>query len=266
MIQLMNGDCLKLMKEIPDESVDMVLCDLPYGTTACKWDCRIQLDALWPEYKRIVKPRSAIVLFGSQPFTSILVSSNLSMFKYSWIWEKNRATGHVHAKNRPMKKHEDICVFSKGTTVHEGQSNNRMIYNPQGLIKMPEGTVRKRNDLGDDTVLSKRKSHHQTEYEWGNYPTSILKFDVEIGKGRYHQAQKPVALLEYLIRTYTFENDTVLDNCMGSASTGVACINTGRNFIGIEKDAAVFEIAKSRIDNMEVQMKLFDEQKTFECY
>ena len=247
MIKLYQGDCLEIMKDIPDGSIDMILCDLPYGTTACKWDSVIPFKPLWESYERIIKDDGAIVLFGSEPFNSALIMSNPNLFKYEWIWVKNRATGHVHAKNKPMKQHENICVFSKGATIHASQSKNRMIYNPQGLVKMPDGTIRKRNDKGDDTVMSHRKSHHSTPYEQTGYPTSILHFDIEMGDKRFHPTQKPVALLEYLIKTYSNEGETVLDNCMGSGSTGVACINTGRNFIGIEKDEKYFNIAKERL-------------------
>ena len=146
MIKLYQGDCLEIMKDIPDGSIDMILCDLPYGTTACKWDSVIPFKPLWESYERIIKDDGAIVLFGSEPFNSALIMSNPNLFKYEWIWVKNRATGHVHAKNKPMKQHENICVFSKGATIHASQSKNRMIYNPQGLVKMPDGTIRKRND------------------------------------------------------------------------------------------------------------------------
>ena len=246
-IKLMQGDCLDKMNEIPDNSVNLILCDLPYGSTACSWDVVIPFDKLWEQYRRVIKRDGAIVLFGSQPFTSLLIASQIDLFKYSWVWVKNRATGHVHSKNKPMKKHEDICVFSFGSTVHKSQAKNRMKYNPQGLIKMTEGVVRKRNDKGDDTVLSYRESHHITKYEYKNYPDSILYYDIEMGKKRFHPTQKPVLLLEYLIKTYTDEGDVVLDNCMGSGSTGVACVNTNRNFIGIEKDYDYFCISEKRI-------------------
>ena len=246
--KLLHGDCLEVMKEIPDKSIDMILCDLPYGTTACKWDTPIDLSELWIQYKRVIKDGRAIVLFASQPFTSKLVSSNFGWFKYSWVWMKNRATGHVHAKNKPMKIHEDVCVFSNGVTIHEGQSINRMVYYPQGLEKMPKGTPRRtRHDSGDDTVMSARKSHKPTEYTHTGYPVSVVQFQIEMNDKRFHPTQKPVALCEYLIKTYTNKGETVLDNTMGSGSTGVACVNTNRNFIGIELDDKYFEIAKQRI-------------------
>lgn len=248
--ELHNGDCLELMKGIPSGSVDLILCDLPYGTTACSWDTQINLDSLWEEYRRLVTPVGAILLFGSEPFSSFLRMKAIDLYKYDWIWMKNRATGHVHAKNKPMKKHEIISVFSKGTTVHKGQSKSRMTYNPQGLEKMPEGTPRRaRNDKGDNTCFAKRASHHATEYEFTGYPTSILEFGIEMGDKRYHPTQKPVALLEYLILTYTEPGALVLDNCMGGGSTGVACVRTNRNFIGIELEEKSFSVAKKRIES-----------------
>ena len=227
----------------------MILADLPYGTTACSWDVVIPFEPLWIHYKRVIKKNGAIVLFGTEPFSSMLRSSNISMYKYDWIWEKNRATGHVHSKNKPMRLHENISVFSFGVTLHEGQSNNRMVYFPQGLEKMPDGTPRRtRNDAGDDSVMSRRKSHKSTVYEFTNYPVSILRYAVDVNNGnRFHPTQKPVALLEYLIRTYTQEGETVLDNTMGSGSTGVACINTNRDFVGIELDEKYYRIAENRI-------------------
>lgn len=244
MIELLQGDCLELMNQIEDQSVDMVLCDLPYGTTACSWDVVIPLDAIWEAYRRVIRPNGAIILTGSQPFTSTLVISAIDIFKYALVWEKSRATGHVHAKNKPMKRHEDVLVFSTGTTVHASQSSNRMTYNPQGLTRKEKPTVRK-NRGASDAVMGLRPSHRDTMQEFENYPDSILYASSE-GK-TVHPTQKPVALMEYLIRTYTNEGDVVLDNCMGSGTTGVACVNTGRKFIGIEKDPHYFEIAKSRI-------------------
>jgi site-specific DNA-methyltransferase (adenine-specific) len=248
---LWNGDCLEVMNGIPDKSVDMILCDLPYGTTACAWDTPIDLSELWKQYKRVIKDGRAIVLFASQPFTSKLVSSNFEWFKYSWVWMKNRATGHVHAKNKPMKIHEDVCVFSNGVTIHEGQSVNRMVYYPQGLEKMPEGTPRRtRHDSGDDTVMSARKSHKPTEYTFTGYPVSVVQFPIEMNDKRFHPTQKPLALCEYLINTYSKEGELVLDNCMGGGSSGVASLNTNRRFIGIELDTTYCGTAKQRIQDI----------------
>lgn len=243
-IEIIEGDCLEVMKEIPDQSVDMVLCDLPYGTTACAWDAIIPLVPMWAAYKRVLTSTGAIVLTASQPFTTILIGSNLDWFKYELIWEKTRATGHVHAKNKPMKKHENVLVFSPGTTVHASQSSTRMTYNPQGLIRKETPTVRKKGGAAD-TVMGSRPSHKDVLQEFENYPSSVLEFASE--GSTVHPTQKPVALFEYLIRTYTNEGDTVLDNTMGSGTTGVACLNTGRNFIGIEKDPMYFGVAERRL-------------------
>jgi site-specific DNA-methyltransferase (adenine-specific) len=248
-IKLIQGDCLDMLKEIKSGSIDFILTDPPYGTTACKWDSVIPLEPMWGQLKRVIKPNGAIVMTASQPFTSSLVMSNPAWFKYSWVWCKNRATGHVHAKNKPMKQHEDVCVFSGGNTLHKGQSPNRMNYFPQGLIELPKGTKRRtRNDAGDDAVMGKRKSHKETECTHSGYPISLIEFNVDVNNGkRLHPTQKPVALMEYLIKTYTNENETVLDFTMGSGTTGVACINTNRAFIGIELDESYFEIAQQRI-------------------
>lgn len=242
------GDCLEVMKQIPDKSIDMILADLPYGTTACKWDSLIDLPKLWIEYKRIIKDNRAIVMFGSQPFTTMLIASNIDWFKYCWIWKKNRATGHVHAKNRPMKIHEDICVFSEGNTLHEGQSVKRMPYYPQGLTEMEGGTKRRtRNDAGDNAVMGKRKSHKESLWTHTGYPTSIIEFDIEMNEKRFHETQKPLPLCEYLINTYSREGETVLDNCIGGGTTAIACLNTKRNFIGIEKEQTNYDVTEKRI-------------------
>ena len=244
--KLMLGDCLERMKEIPDGSVDLVLTDPPYGTTACKWDAVIPFEPMWKEVKRVLKPNGAAVFTASQPFTSALVMSNVQWHKYCLVWEKTRATGHVHAKNKPMKKHEDIVVFSSGTTVHSSQSDTRMTYNPQGLVRKEKPTVRKAGGASE-AVMGSRPSHKDTVQEFEGYPTSILCSASE--GATVHPTQKPVALMEYLIRTYTNEGETVLDFTMGSGTTGVACANTGRKFIGIERDEDYFQIAQRRIDD-----------------
>ncbi|EPH6014725.1 TPA: site-specific DNA-methyltransferase [Yersinia enterocolitica] len=247
---LLQGNCLELMHEIPDTSIDMILCDLPYGTTNCSWDSVIPFDPLWEQYKRVIRGSGAIVLTASQPFTSALVMSNIGWFKYQWVWKKNRATGHVHAKNKPMKIHEDVCVFSSGVTLHQGQSENRMAYYPQGLTELPPGTKRRtRNDAGDNSVMAKRKSHKETLCTHTGYPLSVIEFPVDVNNGkRVHPTQKPLSLMEYLILTYTNKGDTVLDNCMGSGTTGVACVNTMRDFVGMELDQKYFQIASDRIN------------------
>jgi len=204
---------------------------------------------MWEQLKRIIKPNGAIVMTASQPFTSRLIMSNPSQFKYSWVWCKNRATGHVHAKNRPMKQHEDVCVFSSGNTLHKGQSDNRMEYYPQGLIELPSGTKRRaRNDAGDNAVMGKRASHKETIASHSNYPISLIEFSVDVNNGeRVHPTQKPVTLMEYLIKTYTNEGETVLDFTAGSFTTGVACVNLNRKFIGIELDKDYFDAGVNRI-------------------
>ena len=244
-MKLYKGDCLELMKSIPDGSIDAIITDPPYGTTACKWDSVIPFDLMWEQLNRIIKPNGAIVLFGSEPFSSALRMSNIKNYKYDWVWDKLSATNFVHAKNKPMKQHENISVFSLGTTIHKGQSKNRMEYYPQELIQINK----KRNKtINSDISFSKRPSH-KDEFitTHTNYPKTILSFKRDKG---FHPTQKPISLMEYLIKTYTNENETVLDFTMGSGSTGVACVNTNRNFIGIEMDNNYFEIAEKRINEL----------------
>ena len=236
--KLILGDCLEVMKDIPDASVDMVLADLPYGTTACKWDTVLDLAVLWAQYERVAKENAAIVLFGAQPFTSALVMSRPELFKYQWVWNKVKASGHLNAKRRPMQQHEDVLVFSRGTPA----------YNPQGLVYGEFSNVRPAHGKKDDTTYGSQVNDFGTA-KAGNYPKSIIEFSKPNDRERVHPTQKPVALLEYLIKTYTNEGETVLDNTMGSGSTGVACANTGRKFIGIEKEPKYFEIAEKRIFN-----------------
>lgn len=236
-IELWCGDCLELMRNIPDKSVDMVLCDLPYGTTACKWDSIIPFEPLWEQYNRIIKDNGAIVLFGSEPFSTTLRMSNLEKYKYDWVWNKKLAGNGILAKKQPLKIHENIMVF------------NTTIYFPQ----MTKGKLRTKmtGGMGTNQCDTLRdSSSYQKEYMSDEYyPQSIQEFSMAgMRKNRLHPTQKPVALLEYLIKTYTNENETVLDNCMGSGSTGVACVNTDRKFIGIELDNTYFEIAKERIN------------------
>lgn len=247
MWKLHNGDCLEIMKNIPDKSIDMILCDLPYGTTACKWDTIIPFEPLWKQYKRIIKSNGAIVLTASQPFTSALVMSNLPMFKYEWVWSKSRAVGFPNAKNKPMNAHENILVFSQGDCAN--RCHNRMEYNPQGLVlvnKKVNGIKECKGDVGGHGFA--RPSHKaERVQEFTGFPQSVLFVNNE-GK-TVHPTQKPVALFEYLIKTYTNEGETVLDNCAGSGTTGVACQNTNRNCIMIEKDAGYCEIIRSRMVN-----------------
>lgn len=229
------------MKKIPDNSVDMILCDLPYGTTACRWDSIIPFDDLWAQYNRVTKKNAAIVLFAAQPFTTKLIHSNLKDFKYNWYWIKRNATGHCFSKFQPMRKVEDICVFYK----------KQPVYNPQGLTKLEKPIIR-RKKAAVDSVYKIDASENISKTEYTNYPKNIIEFKHD--KDKLHPTQKPVQLLEYLIKTYTNENETVLDNCMGSGSTGAACINTNRNFIGIELDDGYFKIATERIGNALVEL------------
>ena len=238
-MNLIFGDCLEKMKDIPDGSVDMILTDPPYGKTACKWDTVIPFDPMWKELNRIIKPNGAIVLFASQPFTSALVMSNLKMFRYDWIWNGFRAANFAQAPYMPLKNCENIVVFSSATIA--SNSTNRMQYNPQGLVNINK--VCKGKKANDHRPNREPQSDYiQTKT---GYPTQILEFRKDTKP--VHPTQKPVPLLEYLIKTYTNEGETVLDFTMGAGSTGVACVNTGREFIGIEKDEKYFKIAENRI-------------------
>ncbi len=232
MIALHHGDCLSIMPTLEAGSVDMILCDLPYGTTALKWDSVIPLEPLWKEYKRLIKPNGAIVLFGSQPFTSALVMSNPKWFRYCWVWEKNSPSGFLQAKQRPLKYHEDIAIFSRRSHV----------YNPQ--------TTRTRKRIAKSGVNTGKQHWRklfqaETDNKGKANPHSVIF--CETVENAVHPTQKPAPLLQYLIRTYTNEGDIVLDNCMGSGSTGVACALEERSFIGIEQDKGYFEIAQKRI-------------------
>ena len=236
---LMQGDCLERMKEIPDGSVDMVMCDLPYGTTACSWDSIIPFEPLWEAYRRVCKKNAAIVLTASQPFTSALVMSNVKDFKYCWVWDKvNRYTGALLANKMPMKRHEDVVVFYRALPTYNKQFREGKPYS----VKRTKGHG---GYVGDASSEQTRVGENDGKH---HNPCSIIeiKGDNKLEHGK-HPTQKPVALMEYLIRTYTNPNELVLDNTMGSGTTGVACMNTGRRFIGIERDEKYFEIAKTRI-------------------
>jgi DNA modification methylase len=244
---LYKGDCLEVMKSIPDGSVDAIITDPPYGTTACKWDSVIDFELMWKQLNRIIKPNGAIVLFGSQPFTSALIMSNPKMFKYDLVWQKPKGTGHLNAKKQPMRDKEDVLLFYK----------KQCTYNPQ----MTEGTPYK-DKAGKDHAKSTSMTDsygNYTNYREVNkgvrYPKQVQKFGV-VERGTLHPTEKPVELMEYLIKTYTNENETVLDFTMGSGSTGVACKNTNRNFIGIEQDEKYFKIAEERINKQEKQLKI----------
>ncbi|MFA5053322.1 MAG: site-specific DNA-methyltransferase [Parcubacteria group bacterium] len=241
-VTLFCGDCLAIMPTLPDHCADMILADLPYGTTACKWDTVIPFEPLWAQYKRIIKPRGAIVLFGSQPFTSALVMSNPEWFRYCWVWDKKLAGNGILANVQPLKIHEDVCVFSR----------NGHTYNPQNVT----GRGRWKGGIKDKHGTF---NNAESPLVWSNeyHPVSIMEFSgAAMRNSRVHPTQKPVALCEYLIRTYTNEGETVLDNVCGSGTTLVACINTGRNGIGIEQDAGYFAIAQRRVNEAQQQIAM----------
>jgi site-specific DNA-methyltransferase (adenine-specific) len=251
-IKLYNGDCLEIMKQIPDKSIDLIVCDPPFGTIACEWDNILDFKEMWAQYERIIKDDRAIVLFGSGQFTYKLISSNEDLYRYKWIWYKSKRGNFVNAKNRPMTAYEEAMVFSKATTANG--SKNKMLYNPQGLIS--KTTIRHDNGTRFGTMAGKRPSHQEvTISEFTNYPCDVLEFASE--PNPLHPTQKPIALIEYLIRTYSNEGDVVLDNCMGSGTTGVAAVKSKRSFIGIELDEGYFEIAKNRIENEKNTLTLF---------
>lgn len=256
-IQLFNADCLEAMNDIPDGSVDAIITDLPYGTTACKWDVIIPLDELWSQFSRLVREDGAICLFSAQPFTSVLISSNLKMYRYSWIWNKVHGGNFQLANIQPLRVTEDICIFSKSKSANGAKVKCRYFpvmekrdkpYSRRGKTK------RSFSWLHDSSMTQVEKTYHE------RCPNNILVFTKDFGKGRLHPTQKPVALLEYLVKTYTNEDETVLDATMGSGTTGVACVRTNRRFIGIEKDEKYFNIAKARIEKaseMPLQQELF---------
>jgi site-specific DNA-methyltransferase (adenine-specific) len=251
-IKLYNGDCLEIMRQIPDKSIDLIVCDPPFGTIACEWDNILDFKEMWAQYERIIKDDRAIVLFGSGQFTYKLISSNEDLYRYKWLWYKSKRGNFVNAKNRPMTAYEEAMVFSKATTANG--SKNKMLYNPQGLIS--KTTIRHDNGTRFGTMAGKRPSHQEvTISEYTNYPCDVLEFESE--GNPQHPTQKPVALIEYLIRTYSNEGDVVLDNCMGSGTTGVAAVKSKRSFIGIELDEGYFEIAKNRIENEKNTLTLF---------
>ena len=246
-IDLRLGDCLEVMKTIEDNSIDAIITDPPYGTTACKWDSVIDFELMWEQLNRIIKPNGAIVLFGSEPFSSALRMSNIKNYKYDWIWVKSTSAGFIHAKNMPMKRTENLSVFSLGSMGHKTQlGDNRMEYYPQDLIKVDK--IHKRPNTGCVNVIGARPSHKKEfKVEYTNYPKNILNFARGNNKN-VHPTQKPVDLMEYLIKTYTQENEMVLDFTMGSGTTALACMNTDRNFIGIELEEKYYEIAKKRVE------------------
>jgi len=264
MIKLLKGDCLELMKDIPNGSIDMILADLPYGTTACKWDTIIPFEPLWMQYKRIIKDNGAIVLTASQPFTSALVMSNIKMFKYEWIWDKVVGANFMNLKNQPFKVHENILIFSKSAN---------FAFNPIRINRTSESL--KRDPVGKSRIISQKNRKDKAEHynnkpindiilnkDGLKHPISIIKFSKIAKIKRYnspnkHPTQKPTILFEYLIKTYTNEGDMVLDNVMGSCTTGIACLILKRNFIGMELNDKYFEIAEKRIEEHQRQLTMF---------
>ncbi len=251
-MELIHGDCLKEMFDIPDNSIDMVCCDMPYGTTACKWDTVLPLDMLWYHYKRICRDNAAIVLFGAEPFSSVLKMSNIKNYKYDWIWQKDKSANPLNAKKMPLRRSENISVFYE----------RQCLYKPQLVKKDPKNirppaTERKQSELyGSMTTKAERQIPNDM-----SYPNETLFFNRCNGGNKdktIHPTQKPVALVEYLIKTYTNKGDMVLDHCMGSGTTGVACKNLGRDFVGIELDKKYFDIAKQRIESHEAQGDMFE--------
>lgn len=261
-IDLQQGDCLDLMKTLDDKSVDLILCDLPYGTTRNKWDSIIDLELLWEQYNRVIKDRGAILLFAQTPFDKVLGVSNLENLRYEIIWQKTAPTGFLNAKKMPMKAHENILVFYKKLPT----------YNPQMTQGHPRKVSSKKSRTNSANRHTKKSLKGESNYgvfaneiegydSTERYPLSVQVFAKDQQKENYHPTQKPVALLEWLLKTYSNEGDLVLDNCMGSGSTGVACVNLNRNFIGMELTEQYFEIAKERIEKVVVAK---DEQETEE--
>ena len=241
-IELIHGDCLIEMQNIPDKSIDAIICDLPYGTTACKWDTIIPFELLWEQYERIIKDNGAIVLFGRNPFFSKLICSNEKLFRYEIIWDKNAGTDFAQANNKPITVHENIAVFSKSKIKYNRIDDDG--FKPYS----DKRTIKQSSELGAKGLTSREPFENKTT----RTPTTIRKYFPDNRKGlgsSLHPTQKPIALMEYLIKTYTNEGDTVLDNTMGSGTTGVAAVNLNRYFIGIELDAGYFEIAENRINN-----------------
>jgi len=248
--EILLGDCLELMKDIPNGSIDMILCDLPYGTTNCKWDIIIPFEKLWEQYYRITKPNAAIVLFSTQPFTTALISSNMKDFRYSLIWDKIRAAGFLNANRMPLKQHEDINVFYK----------MQPTYNPQKYIDKPYDKTKYNGNKLDKNVLGAYTSQ-SSKNEGERFPKSILTFSQNWRRqDQIHPTQKPVELMEYLIKTYSNEGDLILDNCAGSGTTAIACLNTNRQFIVMEKEQKYYDIILKRVGDFN---KNFEPQTLF---
>lgn len=236
---LLCGDCLELMNRIPNGSIDMALSDLPYGTTRCRWDTPINLQELWKQYRRVVKENGAIVLFSAQPFTTELISSNKAMYRYEWIWRKTQPSGFMNAKKMPLRTHENIEIFYRKPPTY----NPQMTHGHQRKTATAYGTRE-----SDGSSCYGREERNYTYDSTDRYPVDVLQYSTGDKAKRLHPTQKPVDLLEYLVKTYTNPGETILDNCMGAGSTGIACMNTGREFVGIELDPEYYQIAKERIE------------------
>ncbi len=247
---LHHGDCLDILPTLSSGSIDAIIADPPYGTTACKWDSVIPLEPMWRELRRVIKPNGAIILFAAQPFTSALVMSNLEQFKYEWVWKKSKPNGWQHAKNKPMKANEDVLVFSPAPMGHTSRLGDaRMKYFPQGVQSAGNSKL---NPKAHGRMMGARPNQAWREYEaFTGFPSNILEYPNITGSTAVHPTQKPVELLRYLVRTYTNPGETVLDFCFGSGTTGVACAMEGRHFIGVELDAGYFDIAKRRIEQVQ---------------
>ncbi len=257
--EILLGDCLELMKDIPNGSIDMILCDLPYGTIACKWDVILPFDKLWEQYERIIKPNGVIILTASQPFTTVLINSNFKLFKYCWYWKKSKPNGWQHSKNRPMTAIEECCVFSKAPMGHISQlGEKRMRYNPQGIVSIGNKKV---TAVAHGEMMGARPNQIGVEYEaFTGFPHNVLEYPNVIGSKALHPTQKPIELFEYLIKTYTNEGDLVLDNTAGSGTTAIACLNTNRQFIVMEKEQKYYDIILKRVADFN---KKFEPQTIF---
>ena len=253
-INLYKGDCLEVMKTIEDNSIDAIITDPPYGTTACKWDSVIDFELMWKQLNRVIKPNGAIVLFGGEPFSSALRMSNIKNYKYDWKWVKQIPSNHLNAKKQPLRSYEDICVFYKKQPIY----NPALTDKPKSNIRVNAINIKNKNNGVVGKIKESVKRHEFRSIPLDkNYPLNVLNINTMAKNKRIHPTQKPIELMEYLIKTYTNENETVLDFTMGSGPTGVACVNTNRDFIGIEMDNNYFEIAKKRIDDANNELKLF---------
>jgi site-specific DNA-methyltransferase (adenine-specific) len=255
--EILLGDCLELMKDIPNGSIDMILCDLPYGTTACKWDTIIPFDKLWEQYERIIKPNGAIVLTASQPFTSYLITSNIKLFKYALVWSKKMTSGFANAKFQPMKSHEDMLVFCKSKTVYNPQMVKR---SDAELKRLSHKSVNTTSSEHTKSMIGKSGNRYDNLYKYPNSIIDIVGVMNNGGEKLPHPTQKPIALFEYLIKTYTNENDLVLDNTAGSGTTAIACLNTNRQFIVMEKEQKYYDIILKRVGDFN---KKFETQTLF---